>query len=454
MKRRAAFTLIELLVVITIIAILVAILLPAVGRVRASARSAASKNNLSQMGKAMKHYEGLGRGNLHVDDWLNKLAPYVDDVEEVFVDPNDDELPSYALSDKVAQMGANDHAKIAIIESDDEVILLGTTNCPGGTATISGAPVARHSGTVNALLYGGSVRTFEPVDIDLADSSYEPLVRWWLPDREHGNVCGTVVVIDNPNTLPEPGSSEPESTLEPTGSEPDSTEPPPEGVPCVAVCAMPNDTIAHYRFDDPGDLGLESLAGLDGDPLGGMTSSASGAVGGAIRLDVTKHMTLPSALNMSSGQGSVSIWVKTSSVPVLGEMIFYGNQDSAGDGYGSQHEHHVTTNSRSMASVHMTWLSDPHTHFQGSVPVVDDQWHHVVWTWSAGGDVVIYTDGCEAGRAAFAANVSTFNNIRLGRPLTPRNERHLTGWLDELLLFNDVLTSCEVAAIYADQSGN
>ena len=73
------FTLIELLVVITIIAILVAILLPAVQRVRASARSAQSKNNLAQIGKALKHYEGLGYGNLRHDNWQTGLAPYTDE---------------------------------------------------------------------------------------------------------------------------------------------------------------------------------------------------------------------------------------------------------------------------------------------------------------------------------------------------------------------------------------
>ena len=87
MKRCAGFTLVELLVVISIIAILVAILLPAVQRVRASARSAQSRNNLSQMGKALKHYEGLGQGNLRHDSWQEQLAPFVDDVAEVFIGP-------------------------------------------------------------------------------------------------------------------------------------------------------------------------------------------------------------------------------------------------------------------------------------------------------------------------------------------------------------------------------
>jgi prepilin-type N-terminal cleavage/methylation domain-containing protein len=55
---RRGFNLVELLVVIAIIAILVAMLIPTVQRVRANARSSQSKNNLSQMGKALKHYEG------------------------------------------------------------------------------------------------------------------------------------------------------------------------------------------------------------------------------------------------------------------------------------------------------------------------------------------------------------------------------------------------------------
>ncbi len=92
-QHRPAFTLLELLVVIGIIGVLIALILPAVQKIRATANKAECTNNLKQIGLALQQYHGNhGRfpaGVSYQNDkdpyphqsWLAKLLPYIEQDE-------------------------------------------------------------------------------------------------------------------------------------------------------------------------------------------------------------------------------------------------------------------------------------------------------------------------------------------------------------------------------------
>ena len=93
---RPGFTLVELLVVMAIVAILAAILLPAIFQVNETVRRTNCLNNLHQFGIAMCQFTDIHGGHFpwtyhagNTESWVDTLAPFLENINEMRLCPDD-----------------------------------------------------------------------------------------------------------------------------------------------------------------------------------------------------------------------------------------------------------------------------------------------------------------------------------------------------------------------------
>jgi prepilin-type N-terminal cleavage/methylation domain-containing protein/prepilin-type processing-associated H-X9-DG protein len=183
---RHGFTLIELLVVISIIALLIGILLPALGAARNSARNAQCLSNIRQMGIALQNYAAENQdlfppnftnGDLWYDD--ERIGYYLPDTGitglasidgYAFICPNDEGSErTYGMNGRASAdagvllpTGTGGEAFNASVIKATDMILLGEAWTRFGSASqnFAGATIGTEAGTLPGQRFGSDGTTF------------------------------------------------------------------------------------------------------------------------------------------------------------------------------------------------------------------------------------------------------------------------------------------------------
>ena len=196
MKRaKGGFTLIELLVVMGIIAMLAALLLPAVLNARANSRMTRCQENLTQLGRLFLQLRADSGFRITANNIKIELANYTRDTDLWLCPSNTDQgSESYGINELAHLLGTTgDSNRVFMLDYSKVMVkVLGIGAGRGNRPDLGVADVwqdqiaARHFHKCNVLLHDGRVEILAPTDIDPGTDTSPNChnqVEYWIPSR-------------------------------------------------------------------------------------------------------------------------------------------------------------------------------------------------------------------------------------------------------------------------------